>query len=161
MTLFASGDSCTAARLERSCEVALRLDPRIKDPIPQHIVMLDKVRARAPEFDVLHFHVDVLHYPFLHSFVDKTLTTLHGRLDLAELKALYSTYRHAPLVSISNNQRVPMPPVNWVGNVYHGLPRGLLPFTAEPREGYLAFFSGAFRPKSAPTARSRLPRARA
>ena len=149
VTLFASGDSCTAARLERSCEVALRLDPRIKDPIPQHIVMLDKVRARAPEFDVLHFHVDVLHYPFLHSFVDKTLTTLHGRLDLAELKALYSTYRHAPLVSISNNQRVPMPPVNWVGNVYHGLPRGLLPFTAEPREGYLAFL-GRISPEKRP-----------
>ena len=105
VTLFASGDSCTAARLEPSCEVALRLDPRIKDPIPHHIVMLEKVRALAPEFDVLHFHVDVLHYPFLHSFVDRTVTTLHGRLDLAELKPVYSTYRHAPLVSISNNQR--------------------------------------------------------
>ena len=149
VTLFASGDSCTAARLEPSCEVALRLDPRIKDPIPHHIVMLEKVRALAPEFDVLHFHVDVLHYPFLHSFVDKTVTTLHGRLDLAELKPLYSTYRHAPLVSISNNQRGPMPPVNWVGNVYHGLPRDLLPFTAEPREGYLAFL-GRISPEKRP-----------
>ena len=99
VTLFASGNSCTSARLEPSCEVALRLDPRIKDPIPHHIVMLEKVRALAPEFDVLHFHVDVLHYPFLHGFVDRTVTTLHGRLDLAELKPLYSTYRHAPLVS--------------------------------------------------------------
>jgi glycosyltransferase involved in cell wall biosynthesis len=149
VTLFASGDSCTAARLEPSCEVALRLDPRIKDPIPHHIVMLEKVRALAPQFDVLHFHVDVLHYPFLHSFVDRTVTTLHGRLDLAELKPVYSTYRRAPLVSISNNQRGPMPPVNWVGNVYHGLPRDLLPFTAEPREGYLAFL-GRISPEKRP-----------
>jgi glycosyltransferase involved in cell wall biosynthesis len=149
VTLFASGDSCTAARLEPSCEVALRLDPRIKDPIPHHIVMLEKVRALASEFDVLHFHVDVLHYPFLHSFVDKTVTTLHGRLDLQELRQVYSTYRHAPLVSISNNQRRPMPPVNWVGNVYHGLPRDLLPFTAEPSEDYLAFL-GRISPEKRP-----------
>ncbi len=149
VTLFASGDSCTAARLEPSCEIALRLDPRIKDPIPHHIVMLEKVRALAPEFDVLHFHVDVLHYPFLHGFVDKTITTLHGRLDLAELKPVYATYRRAPLVSISNNQRRPMPPVNWVGNIYHGLPRDLLPFAAKPREGYLAFL-GRISPEKRP-----------
>jgi glycosyltransferase involved in cell wall biosynthesis len=149
VTLFASGDSCTAARLESSCEIALRLDPRIKDPVPHHIVMLEKVRSLASEFDVLHFHVDVLHYPFLHSFIDKTVTTLHGRLDLVELKPVYSTYRHAPLVSISDNQRRPMPPVNWVGNVPHGLPRDRLPFTAEPREGYLAFL-GRISPEKRP-----------
>ncbi len=149
VTLFASGDSCTAARLEPFCEVALRLDPRIKDPVPHHIVMLEKVRALASEFDVLHFHVDVLHYPFLHGFVDRTVTTLHGRLDLIELKPVYSTYRHAPLISISKNQRRPMPPVNWVGNVYHGLPRDLLPFTAAPREGYLAFL-GRISPEKRP-----------
>jgi glycosyltransferase involved in cell wall biosynthesis len=111
--------------------------------------MLEKVRTLSSQFDVLHFHVDVLHYPFLHSFVDRTVTTLHGRLDLAELRPLYSTYRHAPLVSISNNQRVPMPPVDWVGNVYHGLPPGLLPFTAKPREGYLAFL-GRIAPEKRP-----------
>ena len=146
----------TAARLEPGCKVALRLDPSVRDPIPSHIVMLEKVRTLASQFDVLHFHVDVLHYPFLHSFVDRTVTTLHGRLDLAELRPLYSTYRHAPLVSISNTQRAPMPPVNWVGNVYHGLPPDLLPFTAKPREGYLAFL-GELRPRSALTAQSRLP----
>ncbi len=149
VTLFASGDSCTAARLEPSCEVALRLDPRIKDPIPHHIVMLERVRSLASQFDVLHFHVDVLHYPFLRGFADRTVTTLHGRLDLAELKQLYSTYHRAPFVSISNNQRQPMPPVNWVGNVYHGLPRDLMPFTAEPREGYLAFL-GRISPEKRP-----------
>ena len=98
---------------------------------------------------MLHFHVDVLHYPFLHSFVDTTVTTLHGRLDLAELRPLYSTYGHAPLVSISKHQRLPMPPVNWVGNVYHGLPPGLLPYTAKPREGYLAFL-GRIAPEKRP-----------
>ena len=149
VTLFASGDSCTAARLEPGCKVALRLDPSVRDPIPSHIVMLEKVRTLASQFDVLHFHVDVLHYPFLHSFVDRTVTTLHGRLDLGELRPLYSTYRHAPLVSISNNQRVPMPPVNWAGNVYHGLPPDLLPFTAKPREGYLAFL-GRIAPEKRP-----------
>jgi glycosyltransferase involved in cell wall biosynthesis len=149
VTLFASGDSRTAARLEPCCKVALRLDPQIRDPIPHHIVMLNKVRARSPEFDVLHFHVDVLHYPFLNTFVDKSVTTLHGRLDLPELKPLYSTYRHAPLVSISNSQRRPMPPVNWVGNVYHGLPRNLLAFSAKPSEGYLAFL-GRISPERRP-----------
>jgi glycosyltransferase involved in cell wall biosynthesis len=139
VTLFASGDSSTAAKLEPGCEVALRLDPSSKDPILPHIVMLEKVRGLASQFDVLHFHVDVLHYPFLNGFLDKTLTTLHGRLDLPDLRPLYSAYRHAPLVSISNSQRAPMPPVNWVGNVYHGLPPDSLPFTAKPSEGYLAF----------------------
>jgi glycosyltransferase involved in cell wall biosynthesis len=111
--------------------------------------MLEKVRTVASQFDVLHFHVDVLHYPFLNSFMDKTVTTLHGRLDLAELKPLYATYGHAPLVSISHNQRAPMAPVNWVGNVYHGLPPDLLPFTAKPREGYLAFL-GRIAPEKRP-----------
>ncbi len=149
VTLFASGNSCTTARLEPFCEVALRLDPRIKDPIPHHIVMLDRVRALADRFDVLHFHVDVLHYPFIHDFVDKTVTTLHGRLDLVELKPVYATFRHAPLVSISNDQRKPMPPVNWIGNVHHGLPRDLLPFTAKPQDAYLAFL-GRISPEKRP-----------
>jgi glycosyltransferase involved in cell wall biosynthesis len=81
--------------------------------------------------------------------MDKTVTTLHGRLDLAELRPLYSTYANAPLVSISENQRAPMPPVNWVGNVYHGLPPDLLPFTAKPGEGYLAFL-GRIAPEKRP-----------
>ena len=149
VTLFASGDSSTAARLEPGCKVALRLDPSVRDPIPAHIVMLEKVRTLASQFDVLHFHVDVLHYPFLNSFMDKTVTTLHGRLDLADVTPLYATYSHAPLVSISHNQREPMPPVNWVGNVYHGVPPGLLPFTAKPREGYLAFL-GRIAPEKRP-----------
>jgi len=149
VTLFASGDSCTKARLEAACETALRLDPRIRDPIPHHVVMLDKVRHVADEFDALHFHVDVLHYPMIQEFVDKTVTTLHGRLDMLELKPLYSTFSNAPMVSISMEQRRPMPPVNWVGSVYHGLPRDLLPFHRTPSKDYLAFL-GRISPEKGP-----------
>jgi glycosyltransferase involved in cell wall biosynthesis len=149
VTLFASGDSRTSARLEPGCQFALRLDPRIKDAIPYHIVMLDKVRKMADEFDVLHFHVDVLHYPIIRDFADRTVTTLHGRLDLEELHPLYATFAGAPLVSISNDQRKPMPPVKWAGTVHHGLPRDLLPFNAAPAGGYLAFL-GRISPEKRP-----------
>jgi glycosyltransferase involved in cell wall biosynthesis len=149
VTLFASGDSQTSARLEAGCEVALRLDPRVKDPNAYHIVMLDKVRRMADEFDVLHFHVDVLHYPLIREFADRTVTTLHGRLDLQELRPVYTTFRGAPLVSISNDQRKPMPPVNWAGTVHHGLPRDLLPLNPALEGGYLAFL-GRISPEKRP-----------
>jgi glycosyltransferase involved in cell wall biosynthesis len=149
VTLFASGDSQTSARLEPGCQVALRLDPNVKDAIPYHIIMLDKVRRMADEFDVLHFHVDVLHYPLIRDFVDRTVTTLHGRLDLEELHPLYETFAGAPLVSISNEQRRPMPPVNWAGTVHHGLPRDLLRFNPAPEGGYLAFL-GRISPEKRP-----------
>lgn len=149
VTLFASGDSRTSARLEPFCETALRLDPRIKDPIPHHVVMLDKVRAVADQFDVLHFHVDVLHYPLIRDFIDRTVTTLHGRLDLPEHQCVYAAFSRAPLVSISKSQRKPMPPVNWAGMVYHGLPQDLLPFNPAPTGGYLAFL-GRISPEKGP-----------
>jgi glycosyltransferase involved in cell wall biosynthesis len=149
VTLFASGDSCTSARLIPFCEIALRLDPRITDPIAHHILMLDAVRSRADEFDVLHFHVDVMHYPLIRDFADRTVTTLHGRLDMPELRRVYSTFSWAPLVAISNDQRKPMPPVNWAGMVYHGLPHDLLSFNAKPRDGYLAFL-GRISPEKRP-----------
>ena len=149
VTLFASGDSLTSARLEPGCRSALRLDPNIREPIAHHVVMLDRVRTLADQFDVLHFHVDVLHYPLIRDFVDRTVTTLHGRLDLPELWHVYSAFPAAPLVSISNDQRKPMPPVNWAGTVYHGLPRDLLPFNALPNGGYLAFL-GRISPEKAP-----------
>jgi glycosyltransferase involved in cell wall biosynthesis len=141
VTLFASGDSRTSARLEPGSETALRLDPRIQDPTPHHMVMLDNVRARADEFDVLHFHVDVLHYPIIRDFIDKTVTTLHGRLDLIEERHILSAFADAPLVSISDDQRRSMPSANWVGTVYHALPRDLLPFTPAPRGDYLAYLA--------------------
>ena len=111
--------------------------------------MLDAVREMAHQFDVLHFHVDVLHYPLIRDFVDRTVTTLHGRLDLPEVRRLYSVFSGAPLVSISYDQRKPMPPVNWAGMVYHGLPRDLLPFNPAPKEGYLAFI-GRISPEKRP-----------
>jgi glycosyltransferase involved in cell wall biosynthesis len=149
VTLFASGDSRTSARLEPGCEVALRFDPRVKDPVPYHVVMLHKVRRMADEFDVLHFHVDVLHYPLISEFADRTVTTLHGRLDLHELRTVYTAFRGPPLVSISNDQREPMPPVNWAGTVYHGLPRNLLPLNPSPDGAYLAFL-GRISPEKRP-----------
>src|SRR5271166_3085134 len=149
VTLFASGDSITSARLEPCCEVALRLDSRIRDPIPLHVAMLDKVGEAADQFDVLHFHVDVLHYPLIRDFVDRTVTTLHGRQDLLELEPVYSRFSHIPVVSISNDQRKPIPRVNWVGNVYHGLPRDLLPFNPAPSGDYLAFL-GRISPEKGP-----------
>jgi glycosyltransferase involved in cell wall biosynthesis len=147
--LFASGDSRTAARLEPCCTVALRLDPSVRDPVPYHVVMLDKVRSLADEFDILHFHTDVLHYPLIREFAERTVTTLHGRLDLPELWPLYSAFAGVPLVSISNDQRKPMPPVNWAGTIYHGLPRDLLRFNASPGGGYLAFL-GRISPEKRP-----------
>jgi glycosyltransferase involved in cell wall biosynthesis len=149
VTLFASGDSRTLARLEPFCETALRLDPKIKDPTPHHIVMLDSVRARADEFDVLHFHVDVLHYPLIQDFVDRTVTTMHGRLDLEEQKHVHSAFADAPLVSISDDQRKSMPSANWVGTVHHGLPPDLLPFDPNPTGGYLAYL-GRIAPEKRP-----------
>jgi glycosyltransferase involved in cell wall biosynthesis len=132
VTLFASGDSISSARLEVCCEQALRLDPNVSDPIPDHLIMLDKVRRMAGQFDILHFHVDVFHYPLAVSFAARTITTMHGRLDIPELRRVHAAFRGFPLVSISNNQRLPMPPVNWAGTVYHGLPRNLLGFNPTP-----------------------------
>jgi glycosyltransferase involved in cell wall biosynthesis len=149
ITLFASGDSKTAARLVRCSDMALRLNPAVKDPVPYHLIMLDEVRRRADEFDVLHFHIDLLHFPLIRPFADRTLTTVHGRLDLPDLKPFFAAFPEIPLVSISDAQRAPLPPVNWVSTVPHGLPHDLLPFTATPRDGYLAFL-GRISPEKRP-----------
>jgi glycosyltransferase involved in cell wall biosynthesis len=137
VTLFASGDSVTAARLEPIVPRSLRLDG-IHNSMPYNIIMLDRVAARMTEFDVLHFHIDFFHYPLFRSMAHKTLTTLHGRQDLPELPALYRAFPHMPLVSISNHQRKPVPPVNWMDTVYHGLPESLL-HEGRGDGGYLAF----------------------
>jgi glycosyltransferase involved in cell wall biosynthesis len=150
VTLFASGDSRTSAKLIRCSDIALRLNPVVKDPLPYHLVMLEEVRRRADEFDVLHFHIDMLHFPMVQDFADRTVTTLHGRLDLPDLRPLFSAFPDMPVVSISRDQRRPLPRrVNWVGNVYHGLPRGLLPFNRDPAGGYLAFL-GRIAPEKRP-----------
>lgn len=149
VTLFASGDSVTSSTLIPCSRGALRLDPSVRDVTPYHIMMIDEVFRRLDNFDVLHFHIDHLHYPLMRKFADRMITTLHGRLDLPDLRPFYAAFPELPLVSISDAQRLPMPPVNWISTVYHGLPKDLLPFTARPKPGYLAFL-GRISPEKGP-----------
>ncbi|RUM23893.1 glycosyltransferase family 4 protein [Rhizobium vallis] len=149
VTLFASGDSVTEATLVPCSDVALRLNPAIEDHLPHQVLMLEVIRRHAREFDILHFHIDVLHFPLISEFADRTVTTLHGRLDLPDLRPLYQCFPEVPLVSISDDQRRPMPPVNWLGTVYHGLPSDLLSFTQKPKGNYLAFL-GRVSPEKRP-----------
>jgi glycosyltransferase involved in cell wall biosynthesis len=137
VTLFASGDSVTSGRLVPIVPRGLR-SAGIHNSTAYNIIMLDQVAARHREFDVLHFHIDFFHYPLFRWLAHKTLTTLHGRQDLPEMPDIYRAFPHMPLVSISNHQRNPMPPVNWRGTVYHGMPEAVL--KEEPGQGgYLAF----------------------
>ena len=139
VTLFASGDSITAAKLVPCCAQALRLNPAVRDPIPYYMLMLDKVRRRALEFDIVHFHMDQFHFPIFRDIAHRTITTLHGRQDLPDMLPLYAGFPEMRLVSISNAQRNPIPDASYVATVYHGLPRDLLTPTLRPRGGYLAF----------------------
>jgi len=122
VTLFASGDSKTAARLIPGCESSLRLSKGCIDQLAHHYVMLEDVMDHAEEFDIIHFHVDYLHFPLSRISRLPHITTLHGRLNVPDLVPLYRKFRDMPLVSISNGQRKPLCWANWVGNVYHGLP---------------------------------------
>src|SRR5271170_7611712 len=125
VTLFASGDSITSAELAPCCTRALRLDPTAGDTIPHFMLMIDKVRERAQEFDILHFHIDLFQFPLFRSLAARTLTTLHGRQDLGDLKPFYSRFGEMPLVSISTDQRKPLPHANFVSTIHHGLPADL------------------------------------
>jgi glycosyltransferase involved in cell wall biosynthesis len=138
VTLFASGDSVTRARLVAACPRALRFDDRCVDPLAPHIVLLEHVAQQAGAFDLIHFHLDYVHFPLSVRCSTPQVTTLHGRLDLPELVPVYQTFPHMPLVSISDAQRTPLPWLNWQGTVYHGLPEDLHTFRAAPGT-YLAF----------------------
>lgn len=147
VTLFASGDSMTAAKLEPMWPKALRLDGQVCDPVAPHLWMIERVRQRAHEFDLIHFHLD--YYPF--SLFSRQsvpfVTTLHGRLDLPELQPVFTTFSSVPVISISNAQRKPLPQAGWIGTVYHGLPeKSLTPLPVTPR--YLAFL-GRIAPEKA------------
>ena len=109
VTLFASGDSVTSARLVSCATTALRLDPNVRDPIPYYMLMLDRVRECADDFDILHFHIDQFHFPLFRPLAGRTLTTLHGRQDLPDLRPLYFGFNEMPLVSISDGQRAADP----------------------------------------------------
>jgi len=140
VTLFASGDSGTRARLIACAPRALRLDPAVRDPLPHMVLMLERVRQRAHEFDLLHFHVEPpLHFPLFRDLANKTLTTLHGRQDLPDLQPLFREFRDMSLVSISDSQRRPLPAANWVGTVHHGLSAEVCPFNPAPDGHYFAF----------------------
>lgn len=138
VTLFASGDSTTSAHLVPLCERSLRLDPAVVDPLTYHILMLEKVFQRVDEFDIVHFHIDYLHFPLSRAYREPNVTTLHGRLDLPELGPMYDEFGDMPIVSISDSQRAPLPHARWVETVYHGLPLNLYDFHPKPG-GYLAF----------------------
>jgi glycosyltransferase involved in cell wall biosynthesis len=137
VTLFASGDSRTRARLISPCHEALRLSGS-RDPLALHVLLLEQVVSRADEFDLIHFHTDFVHFPLSRRLATATVTTLHGRLDIPELAPLYAEFTDIPLVSISDAQRAPIPYAGWEATVYHGLPRNLLPL-GQGRGGYLAF----------------------
>jgi glycosyltransferase involved in cell wall biosynthesis len=148
VTLFASGDSRTKASLQASCARALRLDSQCKDPLPYHFISLYRLAQAADAFDIIHFHTDYLHFALFAQQWSKTLTTLHGRLDLPDLPPILREFAMMPLVSISNAQREPILWANWQGTVYHGLPSNL--YDAGCGDGgYLAFI-GRICPEKRP-----------
>ena len=150
VTLFASGDMRTRASPVFTRRQALRLDEApLKSDLASHLSMLHEVRRLANAFDVVHFHIDMLHFPLFEHVAAKTLTTLHGRLDIADLSDTYRRWREFPLVSISNHQRLPMPEAHWRATVYHGIDPLDLPFTRVPRGDYLAFL-GRISPEKRP-----------
>src|SRR5690349_2138822 len=125
VTLFASGDSKTAAKLVPAWERAIRLDPRGPDPIAVHQLMLEQLLERAHRFDVIHFHIEPVYRPLARRLDAACVATLHGRLDIPALADLYREFRDIPLVSISAAQREPLPDAHWQATVHHGLPTKL------------------------------------
>jgi len=149
VTLFASADACTKATLVAARDCAMRLDPApLKSDVAAHLAMLHQVRERADEFDVLHFHLDLLQFPFFEHTAQRTLTTLHGRLDIKDLPEVYRRWPRYPLVSISDSQRRPLPFANWIGTVQHGVPIDQYTFSAV-QDGYVAFV-GRISPEKRP-----------
>jgi glycosyltransferase involved in cell wall biosynthesis len=138
VTLFAAGDSITAARLVSAMENSKRLDARQQEWLMYHTIMMDQVADLANEFDIIHFHTDFLHFPIAKKLPVPHLTTLHGRLDIPELIQLHQHFKQVPLVSISDCQRTPLPFANWRGTVYHGLPPDLYLYQSKPKD-YFAF----------------------
>jgi glycosyltransferase involved in cell wall biosynthesis len=157
VTLFASGDSISSAQLVPCCTRALRLDPTVQDTIPHFMLMIDKVCERAEEFDVLHFHIDLFHFPLFRSLAARTLTTLHGRQDLGDLKPFYSRFGEMPLISISDHQRMPLPHANFVATIHHGIPADLLQPSFE--QGSYVAFLGRISPEKRPDRAIRIARA--
>src|ERR1700733_220911 len=138
VTLFASGDSVTRAKLVAACPRSLWHNPDCRETLPHHVREMEMVFEDVSRFDVVHFHTDYLHFPLLRQNMCRSVTTIHGRLHTPDLKSLFEEYEEVPLVSISDSQRLPLPDANWLATVYHGLPRGLHTFRNRPGD-YLAF----------------------
>jgi glycosyltransferase involved in cell wall biosynthesis len=148
VTLYATADSQTRAHLVPICKQALRLDTESSDPLAYHFVELERVVSRADEFDILHFHVDYIHYPVSAKSDYTHITTLHGRQDIQGLRLLYKTFHNIPLISISDNQRLPLPEARWVKTIYHGLPLDL--YTPGSGQGKYFAFLGRISPEKGP-----------
>jgi glycosyltransferase involved in cell wall biosynthesis len=149
VVLFSSADARTKATPAPVRDQAIRLDPApLKSDLASHLFMLDEVRRRAHEFDVLHFHVDMIHFPFFEDIAHRTLTTLHGRLDIKDLAPVYERWNTYPMVSISDDQRRSLPNANWAGTVHHGMQSEIYRFSANSN-GYLAFL-GRISPEKRP-----------
>ena len=146
VTLFASGDSVTSAELVAPCREALRLSKHFTDWLPHHLVMLEQLFRRREDFDVVHYHLDSVHFPFARRARMPNVTTLHGRLDIPDLVPLFREYREMPVVSISDSQRDPLPWLPWVATVHHGLPPNLYRLQEHPGR-YLAFLGRISREK--------------
>jgi glycosyltransferase involved in cell wall biosynthesis len=157
VTLFASGDSTTSAHLVPLAPNALRLDPGCIDQLAHHVRQLERVFKDSDAFDVMHFHIDYIHFPLSRRYRLARLTTLHGRLDIPDLVPLYREFPHEPVVSISDSQRGPLPWIGWLATVYHGLPRRL--YALQPEAGdYLAFVA-RISPEKGPEAAIHIARA--
>jgi glycosyltransferase involved in cell wall biosynthesis len=139
VTLFASGDSVTGARLRPACRRALRLEgAKVIDPLAHHVRMIEMVAREAYTFDIVHFHIDYLHFPVTRRQKITAVTTMHGRLDIPDVHLVHQEFAEMHLVSVSEAQRGLMPWANWVGTVHHGIPENLYQPRIEPG-AYLAF----------------------
>ena len=149
VTLFSSADALTKAELVACRDQAIRLDPApLKSDLAAHLTLLSEVRRQKDRFDIIHFHTDMIHFPLFEDMSDRTITTLHGRLDLKDLPEVYRRWPKFPLVSISDSQREFLPFANWAGTVYHGMPEHLYQFSERPGP-YLAFL-GRMSPEKGP-----------
>jgi glycosyltransferase involved in cell wall biosynthesis len=148
VSLFASADSITTANLIPVCDRSLRLDRECVDQLAHHVRQIEEVYRRANDFDIIHFHIDYLHFPVSSRLGAARLTTLHGRLDIPDLQPLYRGFPLEPVVSISDDQRKPLAWLNWQSTIHHGLPKGLLKF--HPRRGQYLAFLGRISPEKRP-----------
>lgn len=158
VSLFGTGDARTSARLVTVRDQSIRLDNApLQSELAAHLTLLCEVRRLAQQFDILHFHIDLLHLTMFEEFANKSITTLHGRLDIKDLSTVYTRWPAFGLVSVSEDQRKPLPDANWLSTVAHGVPAHMFPFTKQPRGDYLAFL-GRISPEKRPDVAIRLAR---